>query len=692
MKKFEPLSKDFPHFLIGGDYNPEQWLDYPRILADDMNLMKEANCNEMTMGIFSWDTLEPEEGVFDFAWLDERMDAVYRNGGRVILATPSAACPRWLQEKYPDIGVRTAEGYQTQFCRRQNRCLNAPIFREKVRIINEKLAEHYASHPALIAWHLSNEYRGLECYCPHCIEGFRSYLRQKYQNDIHKLNHEWWTAFWSRRYTSFDQIMPPNALYGESSDTGLTLEWRRFISDTVVDFIGMECDSLRKHSDAPITTNCMGFFERFDHYKMAKHLDFCSNDSYPGWACGINDETISQVAATGSIYRNLKGGRPYILMESAPGINIYRQSFGRQKSTELQIFEAMLHVATGADSVMYFQWRKGRGGAEKYHGAVVDHYGKPDNRVFQSVKQIGSMLQKMDGIIGTSIHAEVGIIRDYETIWALNGDPAFSLFHKDPNGYDALVTHTFEACWNANIAADIIGYESDFSRYKVLILPSPYLMTDEIARRIMDYTAGGGTILSYCMAAMANENDLAHIGGAPGCGLQKLFGLRVDELTQYNCKGCVYSNEVTFNGQHYPVTRQAEVLIPDTALPLASFNRDFFAGCPAATKSSYGNGTAYYVAFHPDKVFITDFLAQLLPQAGVSGITAIQGEEHIRVTCREGDGESYYFVLNGSDQVQRFTIQPEGNSMLDLITGETVKGTVELAPLGVRILKVPIAL
>ena len=268
------IFKEFPHFLIGGDYNPEQWLDTPQILKDDMVLMQEANCNEMTMGIFAWDRLEPKEGDFDFGWLDERMDAVLANGGRVILATPSAACPRWLNDIYPDMGVVTAEGYHTHFSRRQNRCLNHKGFREKVRLINEKLAAHYADHPALLGWHLSNEYTGFECFCPECLERFRNWCRDKYDNDIRKLNQEWWTGFWSHRYDSFDQITPPNAICGEVSVTGLTLDWRRFLSDTVIDFIGMECESIRKFSDKPITTNCMGLFERYDHYKMVRHLDF----------------------------------------------------------------------------------------------------------------------------------------------------------------------------------------------------------------------------------------------------------------------------------------------------------------------------------------------------------------------------------------------------------------------------------
>jgi beta-galactosidase len=196
--------------LVGGDYNPDQWRDYPDILAKDLELMREANCNEMTLGIFSWDTIEPREGVFDFSLLDERMDAIYQNGGRVILATPSAAHPRWMNDQYPDIMVVNEYGTRKSFNTRVWQCLNARIYREKVRIINEKLAERYANHPALIAWHLGNEYRAPDCFCPQCRADFREWVRNKYQNDIHKLNHEWWTPFWSHQYQSFDQIEPPN--------------------------------------------------------------------------------------------------------------------------------------------------------------------------------------------------------------------------------------------------------------------------------------------------------------------------------------------------------------------------------------------------------------------------------------------------------------------------------------------------
>lgn len=688
MKKFEPIAKNFPHMLVGGDYNPDQWKDYPDILAKDLELMREANCNEMTLGIFSWDTIEPREGVFDFSLLDERMDAIYQNGGRVILATPSAAHPRWMNDQYPDIMVVNEYGTRKSFNTRVWQCLNARIYREKVRIINEKLAERYANHPALIAWHLGNEYRAPDCFCPQCRADFREWVKNKYQNDIHKLNHEWWTPFWSHQYQSFDQIEPPNYLTGETSITGLSLDWRRFISDTTVNFIGMEAEAIRKYSSAPITTNCMGGFVRYDHYKMAKHLDFYSDDVYPSWYTNQSkQETVAKAARNASLCRNMKGGKPFIIMESAPGINIYRQDFRPLKSLDEQLMEAMTFVATGSDSVMYFQWRKGRGGAEKYHGAIVDHLGTPEHRTFQAVKEVGARLKKMDGIVGTSIRSEVAITRDYETRWALNGNPAnfqgsqiFS--NSDNNNYDVTINRVFGAAWGQNVPADIIGYETDFSKYKLVILPSPYIMTETLAEKIRTYVKNGGVVVSFYLCGMVNENDLAHIGGMPGCGLREVFGLRVDENGNYAATNNVLTNSVSYNGKIYPVVANADIVTLEGAEKLGEYREDFFRGSSAVSKHSYGKGTAYHVAFLPNQEFVTDFLGNLFRELEISAPDGIRADEEVRITCREGDGEKYYFLLNPSDKEQTATLS---HPMYDLLNECTVSGTVTLPPMGTAV-------
>ena len=689
MKKFEPLSKDFPHFLIGGDYNPEQWMNEPGILDRDMELMREANCNEMTMGIFAWDTVEPEEGVFDFSLLDERMDAVYRNGGRVILATPTAAHPRWMNEKYPDIMLTGADGQRLSFRARVWQCLRNPVFRERARIINERLAERYADHPALIAWHLNNEYRAPDCYCETCQREFRAWVRRKYHDDIDELNHEWWTPFWSHRYASFDQIEPPNPEHGETSITGLSLDWRRFVSESVVDFVAMEAESVRKYSRAPVTTNCMGLFDRYDHRKMAKHLDFFSEDLYTGWYMTPHDPNI--MARDMAIYaahaRGMKDGRPYILMESAAGIHMGGMRFAPNKSTEQQIFEAMLFAATGSDSVMYFQWRKGRGGAEKYHGAIVDHLGTSEHRVFRAVQSVGALFKKMDGVLGTGIDAKVGIVRDYETIWALNGSPASytPVFGARPdNGYDATVKNTFSACWNANIPADLISYDSDFSKYRLVVLPSPYLMNEALASKIKDYVSNGGTLVCFYMAAMVNENDLAYIGGMPGCGLDELLGLRVDATSDYSTANCALKNSVSYKGRSYPVTANADVPILKGAEQLASYEGDYFKGSSALSRHTYGKGTAYHVAFRPDAAFIADFMRELCEALAITPPDAVSGDAALRITCREGDGERYYFVLNAANEPHGATLT---RPLYDLLDECERTGKVTLPPFGFLVLR-----
>ncbi|MBQ8432228.1 MAG: beta-galactosidase [Clostridia bacterium] len=682
MKKFSPLSKDFPHLLLGGDYNPEQWLDSPEILAADMELMKEADCNEMSMGIFSWDSLEPEEGVFQFDWLDERMDSIYKNGGRVILATPSAARPRWLAEKYPEVMYAPRPDRRHLFAKRQNQCLRSPVYQEKVRIIDEMLAKRYANHPALIAWHLSNEYYGRDCRCQTCRLQFREWLRRRYDNDLKKLNHAWWTPNWSRQVQSFDQIEPPENGYGEVMIPGMNLDWKRFCSDTVYDFVKLERDAVKKYSDKPVTTNCMNFFERYDHRKVATLLDFYSNDTYPTWWEGLSDDVVARYACFSALCRGMMDGKPFIQMESAPGINMAHNNFRMLKSTQLQIFEAMLFLAHGSDSVLYFQWRKGRGGCEKYHGAVVDHYGKTDNRVFQAVKTIGGMMKNMDGVVGTTICADVAIVSDYETRWAINGELEYN---KDRNGYQAMTEGSFAALFKQNVAADVIGYGADFSKYKFLILPPPYMMTPALAKKIKTYVQNGGRVVSFYMAGMVDENDLTHLGGAPGCGLRELFGLRIDEMTCYDISigKCGYENAVTYGGITYPARKHAEIPVLEGAKALGSYQKDFFAGTAALTQAAYGKGQAYYVAFQPEQSFLDAFFTDVLQAAGIQGIRAVRGDGHIRVSCREGDGERYYFVFNTSETETQSVILEE--PMTDLLTGAKVTAKTSLPPLGVAV-------
>ena len=256
--KYPPINPKLPHFIHGADYNPDQWLDYPEVLAEDLRLMKLANCNAMSVGIFAWAALEPEEGRFEFGWLDRVMDQLAANGIYAILATPSGARPAWLSQKYPEVLRVEADRKRILHGNRHNHCYTSPVYREKVEIINTKLAERYKEHPALLVWHVSNEYGG-ECHCALCQEKFRAWLRNKYQT-LTALNQAWWTAFWSHTYTDWSQIESP-APHGEGSNHGLNLDWKRFVTHQTLDFFKHECAPLRAITPTvPVTTNFMGTY------------------------------------------------------------------------------------------------------------------------------------------------------------------------------------------------------------------------------------------------------------------------------------------------------------------------------------------------------------------------------------------------------------------------------------------------
>lgn len=678
MKRFDLIDKSFPRILHGGDYNPEQWIETKEIWDEDMRLMKAAHCNEMTVGIFSWAELEPEEGKFDFSWLDEIIDKVYSAGGRVILATPSGARPRWMAEKYPEVLRVNYHGEKNMYSERHNHCPSSLIYREKIRIMNEKLAERYGKHPAVAAWHLSNEYWGA-CYCPLCRENFRKWLQKRYDNDINKLNHEYWSRFWAHRYDSFSQVEPPMHL-GDTTMLGLNLDWKRFASDMIADFAKAEADVIRKYSDKEITTNCMCEFAGYDHYKMAEVLDRTSYDFYPDWYRGLSYQA-NRLEYLGALYRGMKGGKPFIIMESAPGINAGGMTYRKLKSSSEQLMEAVGCVANGADMIGYFQWRKGRGSYEKIHGAVVDQYGKEDSRVFEAVKKVGEYLEKISAVAGAGITSEVGVTHDYETIWALEGSPEPTRFPNN-NGYEYTSKNMFGAFRRMNIGTDVIPYSEDFSKYKVICLPVPYIADEKLAKKLENYVKEGGIVISTYLTAVANENDLCHLGGVPGLGLTEVFGLRVDEVDSFSDIPEGGKNSVSYNGKSYSTPGIAEVIKTSGAKTIACYEKDYYKGTPAVTVNSYGKGKAYYVGFMPTEEFWNDFIAFVAAENGVEPIQDIIAEDGVRITVRENEEGKFYFVINYTASEKKIALS---ESMKNLVSEKEEAGEMTIEPNGVRI-------
>jgi len=367
--RFPAINPRCRHMLHGGDYNPDQWSRTPEIWDADMRLMQLAGGNAMTIGIFSWSALEPAEGQFEFGWMDTIMDKLAANGTYAVLATPSGAKPAWMSRAYPEVRRMNADGQRQPHGGRHNHCRTSPVYREKCRLINTRLAERYKDHPALLVWHASNEYDGGDCHCALCYAAFRDWLKARYHHDIDQLNHAYWSSFWSHTFPDWSDVEPT-----DHSVHGLMLDWERFKTAQTIDFYNAETAPLRTLTPGvPITTNFMPESDTLDYAAFAAAVDVVSWDSYPRWHEGESD--VDEAARVGLVHdmcRAMNGGKPFMLMESVPSIAT-RGCIKKMKKPGMHLLSSLQAVAHGSDTVQYFQWRKSRGGVEKFHGAVVDH-------------------------------------------------------------------------------------------------------------------------------------------------------------------------------------------------------------------------------------------------------------------------------------------------------------------------------
>ena len=603
-------------FLYGGDYNPEQWLDRPDILEQDLDLMQQAHVNVVSLGIFSWTVLEPEEGVYHLDWLAEIIDKLHARGIQTILATPSATRPAWMAHKYPEVRRVRADRVRELYNRRHNYCYTSPIYREKVRAINEKLAQRFGDHPAVILWHISNEMGG-ECHCPLCQEEFRRWLQNRY-GSLAALNKAWNTRFWSHDYSDWAQIESP-APQGENAIQGLTLDWKRFVSSRHVDFFRFERDVVRQFApNARFTTNMMYRFHDIDYYEMAKEVDVVSWDSYPTWHKPTEtvEETALDTALMHDLYYSLKN-KPFILMESTPSFTNW-QPISKQKKPGIAMLSALQVIAHGSDSVCYFQWRASRGAEEKLHGAVVGHDGRTDARPFREAEEIGRTLPKLTQSLGVHRIKQAAIVHDWNNMWAIEG----SCGPRNVGmGYWKELALHYNGLARAGITVDFVNQESSLEGYGLLVLPMVYLLQEDFAQKVCRFAENGGTVVVTYWSGVVDETDLCRLGDTP-YGLTQLLGLRrteIDSMYDGELRRCVMVSQPDKTATHASILCEVAALNEtDPAEPLMVYDEDYFAGCPALTVHSYGKGQAYYMASRFEPEFYNEFYETACRKAGLA--------------------------------------------------------------------------
>jgi beta-galactosidase len=659
-----------PHVLYGGDYNPEQWPE--ETWLEDMQLMREAGVNLVSLGIFSWSRLEPRPGEYEFGWLDRVIDLLYEHGVHVDLGTATASPPPWLARRHPESLPVTADGVRLGPGSRQAYCPSSAAYRQAAAALVRRLANRYAQHPALVMWHINNEYgcHVSECYCEESARAFRAWLTRRYRS-LEALNESWGTAFWSQDYSEWEEIEPPRRTpsYANPSEQ---LDFRRFSSDALLECFELECSILRKLTpDIPVTTNFMGFFKPLDYWRWAEREDVVSHDSYPDPA---DPHAAADAAATYDLMRSLRDGRPWLLMEQTPSVVDWRPQNTLKRPGQMRLWSYQA-LARGADGVMFFQWRAQRFGAHKFHGAMVPHSGT-SSRVWREVKDLGIELARLDRVIGSEVPAASAVVLDWESWWALELDTAKPSV--DLRLLDQLQSY-YRPLYAANVAVDFIRGDEDLSGYRLVLVPNLYLLTKPAAANLERFVAGGGTLVMSFMSGIVDQRDHVRAGGYARA-LRSVLGLRVEEFDAYPPGR---SNViVTLEGETYRSDLWSDMIEPEGAEAIATYAQDFYAGLPAVTRHTFGEGTSYYLGTRPEESYMALLLDRVCTEAGVAAALAVPAG--VEVVRREGGGHSFIFALNHNSEPTELRVPGPAR---DLLTGEDRDGPLLLEPLGVAVLE-----
>ena len=675
-----PWKKPMTRLMHGADYNPEQWS--PQVWRDDVALMQKAGINTVCLGVFSWSNLEPEEGRFQFEWLDEVVGLLKAGGIDYILATPSGARPPWLAHQYPEVLRVTEMGIRNLFGTRHNHCLTSPVYRQKIGDLNARLAQRYGADDSMVLWHVSNEYQG-ECHCDLCKDAFRGWLQKRY-GTLDELNASWWASFWSHRYSEWKQIDPPSSR-GEPRLHGLNLAWKRFLTDQTISFYKNEVAAIRRHDQlTPVTTNLMGIFPGLDYGRFAREMDLVSVNVYPEWH--HKDESVADTAAgvalVYDLYRSMKDF-PFLMMESTPSLINWRPVC-KLKRPGVNLLSSLQAIAHGSDSVAYFQWRKSRGAFEKFHGAVVDHSGRDDTRVFREVAELSGAMGKLSGVIGHKTPALAAVIHDWENRWAFEN---CSGFRNDRKNYVEEIGSFHRALWRRSIPCDCIDMEADFSPYRLLLAPALYLVKAGVAERLEKFVRDGGTLVLTACSGWVNEEDLVFEGGQPG-PLRSLLGLRVEEVDAlYDGERVQIEPEPGALGLVHPAEAKdiCERIHLETARPLAHYVSEFYSCEPCVTVNDLGNGHVYYIACRTETTFTDTFLGNLARECELKSVWSASLPHGVNAQRRIAEQVEFIFLMNFNDHAVAIPIQE--SDWTDTLTGGAILGEIELSGYGVRVLR-----
>jgi beta-galactosidase len=655
----------------GADYNPEQWSR--DVWLEDVELMRRAGVNIVNLGIFSWAQVEPVPGEYRWEWLDEIIDLLHEHGVAVDLGTGTASPPPWLTTRHPEILPVTADGRVLHAGGRQHWRPTSPVFRRYALRHVREVARRYGGHPAVAAWHVSNE---LGCHNAHdysndATVAFRRWLQERY-GDLDALNDAWATAFWSQHYSDWTEILPPRQA-ASFRNPGQQLDFWRFSSDALRDYLRAEAAVLEEETpDVPVTTNfmVMGETKAMDYAGWRDSVDFLANDHY---LLAAQQDRYEELAFSADLMRGLARSRPWFLMEQSTSA-VNWQAVNPPKEPGQLARDSLTQVAYGADAISYFQWRQSAGGAEKYHSAMVPH-GGPDTRVYREVCELGGTLRSLAEVAGSRpVQAQVALLFDWESWWAaeLDSHPT-QLFR-----YRSLLLDWFKAFADAGVTVDVQPVGDDLAGYRVVVAPGLYLVSAQTAARLTAHVDAGGHFVTTFFSGIVDPTDRVLLGGYPGA-FRDLLGVRVEEF------GPLLSDSQVPLADGGAATLWADgIEIVDPAVEALVEYGGTRAGEAAVTRRPVGSGSATYVGAGLDATSLGAVVDQLCRRAGVDADLDPSTAEHLLRRERVGADARYVFLLNRSGESRT----AKGETGYDLITETEVADVLELPPYGAAVLRV----
>jgi len=640
--------------LYGGDYNPEQWDE--AVWEEDMRMFRLAGIDCVTLNVFSWAALQSDEVTYHFERLDKIMELVRKNNLKVVMATSTAAHPAWMAKKYPEVLRTEFNGMKRKFGSRHNSCPNSPVYQKYSVALARKLAERYGTYDNIVTWHISNEYGG-ECYCENCEKAFRVWLKEKY-GSIEALNKAWNTSFWGHTFYDWDEIVVPNLQsehFAQNRTTfqGISLDYRRFNSDSILhNYLG-EYEAVKAVTPhIPVTTNLMGFYKALDYQKWAGYMDVVSWDNYPD-----PTDPPALVAMRHDLMRGLKQGAPFMLMEQTPSVTNWQAYNLLKRPGDMRLISYQA-VAHGADTVMFFQMRRSIGACEKFHGAVIDHVGTENTRVFREVSQLGEELKQLgDTTLDSRTPSKAAMLVDWDNWWALeySAGPSCDLKYMDE------LANYYTALYDNNISVDIISAQDPLDDYKVVIAPVMYMTKPGADEKIRKFVSEGGTFVTTFLSGLVDEHDLVITGGYPG-KLRDILGIWVEET---DALPSYMKNSFSWNGKDYDCGLICDIMHMENAQALACYDKDFYEGTPVLSKNEFGTGHAYYVATRAGQDFYADFLNKVLKEQGVEPV--FKPCKGVEITLRRKEETNFLFFLNHNPRESVLIAEKPGT---DLLTGK----------------------